>query len=82
MQGDTAPAQRRLSGLPRSISDISETHSLQAYASLRDYGSATDVSLPSLSLLPHHSCPEKKSVSLVLELPILFEEVTPAWNLL
>ena len=37
-------AGRRPSKLPRSISDISETHSLQAYASLKDHGSATDVS--------------------------------------
>jgi hypothetical protein len=67
-QGDQAPAQRRASGLPRSISDISETHSLQAYASLRDHGSATDVSLPFLSLLPRRSHPSKGAVSLPVEL--------------
>ena len=48
MQGDAPAAARRPAALPRSISDISETHSLQGYASLRDHGSATDVSpLPS-----------------------------------
>ncbi len=49
MQGDAPAAARRPTALPRSISDISETHSLQAYASLRDHGSATDVSLLPLS---------------------------------
>ena len=44
MQGEAPAAARRPTVLPRSISDISETHSLQAYASLRDHGSATDVS--------------------------------------
>ena len=43
-QGEAPGAARRPAALPRSISDISETHSLQAYASLRDHGSATDVS--------------------------------------
>lgn len=43
VQGDAPGAARRPTALPRSISDISETHSLQAYASLRDHGSATDV---------------------------------------
>ena len=49
MQGEAPAAARRPTVLPRSISDISETHSLQAYASLRDHGSATDVSSIPLS---------------------------------
>ena len=48
LQADAPAAARRPGALPRSISDISDTHSLQACASLRDHGSATDVS----SILP------------------------------
>lgn len=44
LQGEAPQTARRPGALPRSISDISETHSLQGYASLKDHGSATDVS--------------------------------------
>ena len=57
LQGDASAAARRPGALPRSISDISETHSLQAYASLRDHGSATDVSsILSSAYISHGPC--------------------------